>query len=98
MEDLRLLVTQTRAKLSRMVGVSAISLVTNDLTTNKANCLFSTHKKFPLRRLQCGARMRNRSLSWGSKNTLDSQGSLSVAQSHERVGNTLPELALSFSR
>ena len=42
--------------------------------------------------------MRNCSLSWGSKNTLDSQGSLSVAKLHERVGNTLPELALSFSR
>ena len=81
-----------------MVGVSAISLVTNDLTTDKQIVSFQQTKKFPLRRLQCGARMRNRSLSWGSKNTLDSQGALSVAQSHERVGNTLPELALSFSR
>jgi hypothetical protein len=80
-----------------MVGVSAISLVTNDLTTDKQIVSFQ-QKKFPLRRLHCGARMRNRSLSWGSKNTLDSQGSLSVAQSHERVGNTLPEIALSFSR
>ena len=42
--------------------------------------------------------MRNYSLSWGSKNTLDSQGPLSVTKLHERVENTLPELALSFSR
>ncbi|MFM7688911.1 MAG: hypothetical protein ACKPAC_05560, partial [Alphaproteobacteria bacterium] len=33
----RLLLTQTRAKLSRMVGTSAIGLVSNDLTTDKQN-------------------------------------------------------------
>ena len=44
MEGLRLLVTQTKAKLSRMVGVSAISLVTNDLTTDKQIVSFQQTK------------------------------------------------------
>ncbi|MFM7609853.1 MAG: hypothetical protein ACKO9A_13435, partial [Alphaproteobacteria bacterium] len=66
------------------------------LTTDKQN-VFSPQTKVITAKIIARCPYAKLKSFSGSKNTLDSQAVLSVANSHERVGNTFPELALSFS-